>query len=255
MPPMTVTELVTKDAGAYQRLCGHFGPELVARLLDLERDLGALLERELPDADAEQRAWHAALLAHAVVADAPWFATTTQERPTKVAKALRKVDKAARDLLKALDDLPPAGHFGMHMRLLLLDMPPAAMRRAVSLELVYRTSGKGDAGLNRRKAAVAEIALAAMQTHDGAPLHEGKSRPDPLGYKPRAEMLTRCVADAYEALTGQLPPVSGSAEGPYYRVVAAVLKVVGLRHDSAPDVALREARRRRAAAHSGDNGA
>ncbi len=71
-----------------------------------------LLARELPAADADQRAWWAGQLAHVVAIDETWFSALMQPRPGKVAKALDDVHKAARALLKALDELPPAGCSG-----------------------------------------------------------------------------------------------------------------------------------------------
>ena len=147
--PMTPGELVA--AGGYARLSEIFGPEMVARLVALERDMADLLARELPAADADQRAWWAGQLAHVVATDGPWFSALMQPRPGKVAKALNNVHKAAQALLKALDELPSAAVFGTHMRLLEIDLPGPAARQALSRELVYRTSVKVDAGLNRAK--------------------------------------------------------------------------------------------------------
>jgi hypothetical protein len=246
--PRTITELAT-NAGTYNWLCQDFGPEMVARLLDLEREMLALLERELPEADG----YEATLLAHAIAADGAWFAAIAQERLGEVAKALAKAHQAARDLLKALDELPPAAIFGLHMRLLALDFPPALRRQALHRELVYRTVGKIAAGLNSRKAGVAEIARAAAETREGAPLLQdmqggatGGARKK--GSKHRPAWLARCVGDAFER-AGAPVTISGTGEGAYPRVVAAVLEAAGLRDASAVDAARREAERRRAALH------
>jgi hypothetical protein len=221
----------------------HWGDGMVARLLDLERDMLALLERELPEADAERRAAHAWLLAQTIATNRPWFEEIVRERPAKVAKALTKVHRAARDLLKAFDELPPAGTFGMHMRLLWLDLPPSIARRALLGELVHGTIRMVGAGLNSRRAAVAEIALTAAETREGMlAVDRGKHQ---------ANRLVRQAADTYEMLKGEAVPVSGSGEGPYYDMVCAVLKAADLRDASYRDVARREAERRRAAPHSG----
>jgi hypothetical protein len=242
--PMTPRELVA--AGAHARLAEIFGPEMLARLLDLEGDMADLLARELPETDVDRRAWWAGQLAHVVATDGHWFSALMQPRPAKVAKALDDAHKAAQALLKVLDVLPPAAVFGTHMRLLKIDLPGPAARQALSRELVYRTSVKVDAGLNSRKAAIAELASAAAETRDG--MRAGG------GGKHRADRLVRHAADAFEDLTSQAVPVSGTGEGPYPRLVAAILEAAGLRDTSAPDAARREAERRRnAAPHSGEN--
>jgi hypothetical protein len=241
---MTPRELVA--AGGHAALTEHFGPEIVARLLDLERDMAGLFERELPDTDPDQRAWWAGQLAHVIAMDSAWFSALMQPRPGKVARALDDAHKAARALLKAVEELPPAGVFGTHMRLLEIDLPGPAARQALTRELVYRTSGKVDAGLNSRKAAVAELALALAETGDGIRAAGGG--------KHRADRLVRHVADTFEILTGEAVPVSGTGEGRYPRLVAAVLETAGLHDVSAADAARREAERRRdAAPHSGEN--
>jgi hypothetical protein len=207
--------------------------------------MAALLARELPAADANGRAWWAGQLAHVLATDAPWFEGVTRERPSKQAKALARVHDAVRELLRALDALPEGAVFGVHMRLLLLDMDPPAMRQVLGRELAYRTASKVDAGLNRRKAAVAELALAAAETREGM-------RASGAG-KHRADRLARHVADAFEAL-GAKATISGSGEGPYPRAVAEILAAAGVKDASAVDVARREAERRRdASAHSGEN--
>jgi hypothetical protein len=242
---MTPRELV--DAGGhamYDRLAEIFGPELIARLLDLERDLAALLARELPGVDAGRRAWWAAQLAHVIATDGPWFSALMQPRPGKVAKALDDVHRAAHALLKALDALPPAAVFGAHMRLLNLDLPPPAVRQVLGRELAYKTVGKADPGLNRRKAAVADLAVAAEETRDGI-------RAAGAG-KHQAERLVRYVADAFEDLSRRKATVSGTGEGAYPRLAAAVLTIAGMRDASPGDVARREAKRRHAALHSGE---
>jgi hypothetical protein len=243
--PMSPGELVA--AGGHARLSEIFGPEMVARLVALERDMAELLARELPAADADQRAWWAGQLAHVVATDGPWFSALMQPRPGKVAKALDDAHKAAQALLKALDELPPAAVFGTHMLLLEIDLAGPAARQALSRELVYRTSVKVDAGLNLPKAAVDELALAMAETRDGIRAAGGG--------KHRADRLVRQAADAFEDLTGEAVPVSGTGEGRYPRLVAAVLERAGLHDVSAPDAARREAERRRGAApHSGENG-
>jgi hypothetical protein len=144
---MTPRELV--DAGGhamYDRLAEIFGPELIARLLDLERDLAALLARELPGVDAGRRAWWAAQLAHVIATDGPWFSALMQPRPGKVAKALDDVHRAAHALLKALDALPPAAVFGAHMRLLNLDLPPPAVLKSWAVSSLTRRSGRPTPG-------------------------------------------------------------------------------------------------------------
>jgi hypothetical protein len=236
---MTPRELVKAGGqAAYERLGDIFGPELLARLLDLERDMAALLARELPGADADPRAWWAGQLAHMVATDT-WFGAIVGERPSRQAKALARVHQAARQLLQALDDLPEGAVYGTHMRLLIFDLSPPAARQVLNRELVYRTWGSVDAGLNRRRAAVAELALAAAETRQGI-------RPAGGG-KHRAERLARHVADAFEAL-GAKVTISGSGEGPYPRAVAEILAVTGIKDASPVDVARREAERRRNAA-------
>jgi hypothetical protein len=217
------------------------GHEMVARLLDLERDMLALLERELPDADADRRAACAARLALVIATDV-WFSELATVTPGKVDRALAKAHRAARNLLKALDALPPAAEVGVHLRLLGLDMDPPTRRQAFLRERVWRTAGRVDAGLNRRRAGVAEIANAASAMRAGMQGDRGGD--------PRVDLLASAAADTYEALKGP-PPRSGTGEGPFYRLVAAVLAQAGLRHVSSRDVALREARRRYAARHSG----
>jgi hypothetical protein len=238
--PMTPGELVA--AGGYARLSEIFGPEMVARLVALEGDKAELLARELPAADAEQRAWWAGQLAHVVATDGPWFSALMQPRPGKVAKAL---DRAARALLTTLDELPAAAVFGTHMRLLEVDLPAPAARRVLARELVWRTAGASDAGLNSRKAAVAELALALAETTDGIRAAGGG--------KHRADRLGRHVGDAFQGL-GAAVTVSGTGEGAYPRAVKAVLQAAGLRDASWIDVAKREAKRRQdAAVHNGEN--
>ncbi len=105
------------------------------------------------------------------------------------------------------------------MRLLEVDLPGPAARQALSRELVYRTSGTVDAGLNSRKAAVAELARAVAETRDGIRAAGGG--------KHRADRLVRHAADAFEDLTGEAVPVSGTGEGRYPRLVAAVLERAG----------------------------
>jgi hypothetical protein len=242
---ITVTKLVARHPDARSALEERFGREMVARLLDLERDMEALLARELPDADVDLRSSHASLLAHAIATDGSWFAGLMQPRPAKIARALDNFHKIALALLRALDDLPPAAEFGMHMRLLLLDMDPPAMRQVLLRELVYRTAGKSDTGLNRRANGVAEIMVAASETSHG--IREARAG------KHRAARLARNVGDAFED-AGAPVTVSGTGEGPYPRVVAAVLEAAGVRDASPVDVARREAERRRhAALHSGEN--
>jgi hypothetical protein len=246
VPGINVTKLVTQYPDARPALEEHFGRETVARLLDLEREMEALLARLFPDADVDRRSSHAALLAYAIATDSSWFAGLMQPRPAKIAKALDNIQKAALALSKAVDELPPAAVFGMHMRLLELDLPPPAMRQVLARELVHRTMENVDAGLNSRKAAVAEIAVAATETRSGI-------RSAGAG-KHRADRLARRAADAFEDLTGRLATVSGTGEGIYPDLVAVVLEMAGLRDVSAPDAARREAERRRdAALHSGDN--
>jgi hypothetical protein len=241
--PMTAGELVA--AGCYARLSEIFGPEMVARLVALERDMTELLARELPAADADQRAWWAGQLAHVAATDRPWFSALMQPRPGKVAKALDDAHRVARALLTTLDELPAAAVFGTHMRLLEVDLPAPAARRVLARELVWRTAGASDAGLNSRKAAVAELALALAETSDGICAAGGG--------KHRADRLGRHVGDAFQGL-GAAVTVSGTGEGAYPRAVKAVLEAAGLRDASWIDVAKREAKRRQdAAVHSGEN--
>jgi hypothetical protein len=240
--PMTPRELVV--AGGHGMLAAHFGPEMLARLLDLERDMVALLALELPDADVGRRAWWAGQLAFVVATDQPWFAGITRERPSKQTKALSRVHKAARELLQALDALPEGADFGVDMRLLMLDLPGPAMRQVLLRERLFRTAGPVNAGLRRRKAAVAELALAAGETREGiGAVGRGKHR---------ADRLARHVGDAFEDL-GAAVTVSGTGEGPYPHVVQGVLEAAALWDASGTDVARREAERRRdAASHSGE---
>jgi hypothetical protein len=238
---MSAPRLVNSHPIVRHRVGEIVGPEMVARLLDLERGMLALLQRELPDTDAGRRVACAERLA-LVLAAAPWFSELATVRPGKVAKALKELHRAARNLLRALDALPPAAAVGVHFRLLGLDLDPPARRQAFLREHVWRTVGRLDAGLNRRQAGVAEIADAASAMR--ADMQGGR------GGDPWVDHLASAAADTYAVLKGPVPR-SGSGEGPYYRLVAAVLAQAGLRHVSARDVALREARRRHAALHSG----
>jgi hypothetical protein len=230
---MTLRELV--DAGAHARLAGIFGPGLLARMLDLERDMDALLARELPDADANRRAWWAAQLAHVVATDGTWFGAIVGERPSRQAKALARVHQAACALLQALDDLPAGAVFGTHMRLLGIDLPAPAARQALARELAWRTWGKVDAGLNSRRTAVAELELAAAETREGIRASRGG--------KHRADRLGRYVAKSFGDLDGpRAVTVSGTGAGPYPQTVKAVLEHAGLRDASWIDVARRAAK-------------
>src|SRR4051794_15616602 len=65
--PPPLRELVA--AGDYAQLAEIFGPEMLARLLDLERDTAALLAREFPDADADQRLGWTGQLAFVIATD------------------------------------------------------------------------------------------------------------------------------------------------------------------------------------------
>ena len=245
LPPRTLTQTLQDIPGSYGHLAAALGPELVARLLDLERDMGEVLEHELPGADADRRRAWAGQLAFAIATDGTWFAALMQPRPGQVAQKLDKVHQAARALLTAIDDLPSAAVFGMHMRLLEIDLSAPAARQALTRELVFRTIGRVEAGLNRRKAGVAELALAASETRDG---FRGGG-----GGKPRAERLARHVGDAFEDLNARVT-ISGTGEGAFPRVVKWVLDAARLRDVSAPDAARREAERRRdAALHSGED--
>jgi hypothetical protein len=154
------------------------------------------------------------------------------------------VSRTARDLEKALEAMPEAAAHSMHRRLLNLDLPGTA-HRIFFYESVLGTLGLGHAGLHARRAALAELAKIADDAREA--WRQTKSG------KHRADRLVRHVADAYEALTSEPPPKSGSGEGPFYRIIEYALASVGLENDvSAADLGRREAERRRVAPHSGE---
>jgi hypothetical protein len=232
-------------SGDYARAVLHdlFGPELPAKVAQLEGEMTRLLEDELPDADAEgRRAW-AHRLAFVVALD-PWFAKVGRGvTPGRVAGALNRVARAARDLQKALHAMPEAAAYSMHRRLLHLDLPGAADRIFLA-ESVLGTLGARDVGLHANRAALAKLLKVADDAREA--WRQTKSG------KHCADRLARHVADAYEALTSEPPPKSGSGEGPFYRMIEYALASVGLDNEvSAADLGRREAERRRAAPRSG----
>jgi hypothetical protein len=244
-PPMTPRELAASGHDM-RNLVEQFGREALARLIDVEREVDELLARELSGADPDQRAWCAAHLALAVVTTGSWWAGISRERPAKQRRAARKAAAAARALLRALDDLPAGVSYGLHLRLLMQQLPPRLAREALHREMVWRTLGKVDLGLNQRRAGIAELvgALEEVGESMGAPDALISSRPE--------TRIAGIARAAFEALGTPLT-ISGTGEGAWPRVIGALLALAGVHHVSAVDVARREAERRRAALHSGKN--
>jgi hypothetical protein len=211
-----------------------YGREFVTRLVTLEAEIRAFLERELPESVPWKRDFCTRVLAHVIATDSIWFATLMAVRPGKNAQALGRASKALRVAQQALDQLPPAARFGTHLRLLERDLPPQQVEKALGAEMVYRTTGRIDVGLNSRMVALAEIAEAVAAARES---FQEKARGNPG--KPRVDRLTRHTAHVYEELSGQPAPRSGTGAGRFHRLLKEILRLAGLDDASAADAGRR----------------
>jgi hypothetical protein len=231
--PPSLTDLVQhpEKRAALEEL---YGREIATRWITLEREIREILDRELPDSDPGRRASHAGSLAGVIMQDAVWLERLTATRPGKLAKALAAAGKAIQAAQQEIDHLPEAARFGVHMRLLGLDLPPREANLVLSAEMVWHAIGKPDIGLHFRMAGLAEIAEAVADTRAG---FQEKAKGNPG--KPRVDRLTRHTAAAYEDLTGQPAPHSGTGAGPFYRLLEEVLRLAGLDDASVVDAGRR----------------